>query len=268
MIDNPWYTDWFGSPFYRQLLSETEGKQQLELAKNLLVKLRGNISGQLFDTACGNGSRSVGMASLGFEVTGVDLSAENISIAKQQETEKLHFFIHDLRLPFFSNYFDVAINMSPGFGFYRTRREHEAAIRTIARSLKPGGVLLLDYPNVHYTEANWPASESKEVNGTGYDIQRWQDEDLFYERINITDASLISPMEVTTKLAKFGLGDFNEILSFQGLQVQEVFGNIELAAYDVNRSSRLIIIADKTPARPADKAKRLYSDGRKTDSLT
>ena len=41
-----------------------------------------------------------------------------------------------------------------------------------------------------------------------------------------------------------------------------------LGSYDIRKSPRFIMIARKISSAPADKEKRLYSDGRTTDALT
>jgi hypothetical protein len=46
-------------------------------------------------------------------------------------------------------------------------------------------------------------------------------------------------------VAKFSLGDFTEMLSYQGLQVYEVFGDYLFNEYNIHTSPRLIIIARK-----------------------
>ncbi len=58
------------------------------------------------------------------------------------------------------------------------------------------------------------------------------------------------------------------MLSFQAMQVKEVFGDYKLHAYDVKKTPRLIIVAEKKELEAEDKEKRLYSDGRSTDALT
>ena len=75
-------------------------------------------------------------------------------------------------------------------------------------------------------------------------------------------------MEFTEKVVKFSLGDFTDMFSYQGLQVQEVFGDYHFSPYDIRKTPRLIIIAQKKINDPGDKEKRLYSDGRRTDALT
>ncbi len=77
-----------------------------------------------------------------------------------------------------------------------------------------------------------------------------------------------SPLEFTEKVIKFSLGDFTDMFSYQGLQVQEVFGDYAFGSYDIRQTPRLIMIAQKKVNEPADKEKRLYSDGRRTDALT
>jgi SAM-dependent methyltransferase len=222
----------------------------------------------MLDVACGKGRHSKTMASLGFNVTGIDISFDSINYAKQFEKDNLDFFVHDMRLPFWGNYFDYAFNFFTSFGYFKTRREHDNAIRTIAKSLKPGGKLIIDYLNVHFAEEHLTQHEVKEVDGTLYTIHRWDDETHFYKKITVTDNSLKAPLEYTEKVAKFSLGDFTDMLSFQGLQVQQVFGDYEFADYDVRKTPRLILIAEKGRGEKGDKEKRIYSDGRTTDALT
>ena len=52
-------------------------------------------------------------------------------------------------------------------------------------------------------------------------------------------------MSYTERVAKFSLGDFTDMLSYQGLQVQEVYGDYSFSHYDVRNSPRMIIIAKK-----------------------
>ncbi len=92
----------------------------------------------MLDIGCGKGRHSVQLASKGFDVTGIDLSEHSITKAKKKENDHLHFFVHDMRLPFWINYFDYAFNFFTSFGYFKTRREHDNAIRTVAQSLKPG----------------------------------------------------------------------------------------------------------------------------------
>jgi SAM-dependent methyltransferase len=245
MADKHWYKEWFNSPFYHRLYFERDEKEAGAFIRRLINHLNPKPHSYILDVACGKGRHSKVLASSGFDVTGIDLSPDSIAWAKQFEQEHLHFFVHDMRLPFYANYFDYAFNFFTSFGYFKTRREHEAAIRTISTSLKHGGKFIIDYLNVHYAEEHLVHNEVKEINGTRYEIHRWENNTHFYKQITITDQALLKPQQFTEEVAKLSLGDFTDMLSYQGLQVQEVFGDYQLGKYDIRKTPRLILIAAK-----------------------
>lgn len=245
MAEKEWYKAWFNSPFYHKLYFERDENEAQKFILLLVEHLKLTANSRILDVACGRGRHSKFLASQGFDVTGIDLSLNSIEYAKQFEKENLHFYQHDMRLPMWINYFDYAFNFFTSFGYFATRREHDDAVSTIAKSLKPGGMALFDYLNVHYVEEHFVHNEIKAVGETKYEIHRWMDEDHFYKKIMVTDPSLDTPEEFCEKVAKLSLGDFTDMLSFQGLQVMEVSGNYQLNAYDVRKTPRMIVVARK-----------------------
>ena len=199
----------------------------------------------MLDIGCGRGRHSVYLASKGFEVTGIDLSENSIEIAKENENENLHFFTHDMRLPFWINYFDYAFNFFTSFGYFKTLREHNNSIRTISQSLKPEGIFVIDYLNVHFEEDHLVHSSEIKINEVHYHITKWHDETHFYKKIIVEDEKLKVSQQFEERVAKFTFGDFVDMLSFQGMQVQEVFGDYNLNKYDIKKSPRMIIVAKK-----------------------
>lgn len=243
MAAQEWYKDWFNSTYYHKLYFERDESEAQGFISKLVDHLKPAANCRMLDIACGRGRHSRFLASKGFDVTGIDISFDSIAYAKQAESENLHFYQHDMRLPSWINYFDYAFNFFTSFGYFNTRREHDDAMRTITQSLKPNGTLLFDYLNVHFVEERLVHNEVKQIDGTEYEIHRWHDEDFFYKRIIVRDSALDKPLEHTEKVAKFSLGDFTDMLSFQKMQVTEVFGDYELNAYDVKKTPRLIVVA-------------------------
>lgn len=246
MSEETWYKDWFNSPFYHKLYFDRDEKEAAIFIGKLLNHLQPAVPSRMLDVACGKGRHSKTMASYGHYVTGIDISADSIRIAKKHESASLEFFVHDMRLPFHGNYFHYAFNFFTSFGYFKTRREHDDAIRTIAKSLQKGGQFIIDYLNVHYAEDHLVHNETKKISGTAYDIHRWDDATHFYKEITVNDTALPRPIIHTEKVAKFSLGDFTEMLAYQGLQVREVFGDYNLINYDVRKTPRLIVIAKKS----------------------
>ncbi|MES2847932.1 MAG: class I SAM-dependent methyltransferase [Bacteroidota bacterium] len=245
MENHPWFKDWFNSPYYHQLYFNRDEKEAAAFIDKLIAHLQPAPRASMLDVACGKGRHSIHLAEKGFDVTGIDLSEDSIKEALQHEADNLHFYLHDMRLPFMINYFDYAFNFFTSFGYFKTRREHDNAIRTIAQAIKPNGTFVLDYLNVHYSEDHLVHRFDKEIDGVNYYITKWFDETHFYKKIQVEDEALNEPLIYTEKVAKFSLGDFTEMFAYQGLQIQEVYGDYNFGNYDVKKSPRLIVVAKK-----------------------
>lgn len=240
-----WFENWFDSPYYPVLYHERDEEEADAFANRLLRHLNPAPGSRMLDIACGSGRYARQLASLGFDVTGIDLSPVRIGEASVNNADNLRFYIHDMRLPFWVNYFDYAFNFFTSFGYFRTARENENVIRTISNSLKPGGLFVLDYLNTHYTESRLTHEVVKSNNGVEFYITKWFDETHFHKKIEIRDEKLTEPLFFTERVAKYSLGDLTDMLAFQDLQVQEVFGDYYFNHYDVKKSPRMIIIAKK-----------------------
>lgn len=244
-MQQPWFKNWFNTPYYHQLYFKRDENEAASFIDKLIALLQPPPVSSMLDVACGKGRHSIHLAQKGYDVTGIDLSEDSIAEAKESEHENLHFYQHDMRLPFRINYYDYAFNFFTSFGYFRTRREHDNAIRTIAQSIKPGGTLVMDYLNVHYAEDHLVHRFEKEIEGVNYFITKWYDETHFYKKIVVEDEALDEPLEYTEKVAKFSLGDFTEMFAYQGLQLQDVFGDYDFGHYDVRKSPRMVMIAKK-----------------------
>lgn len=244
-LSNNWFKDWFDSPYYYLLYFKHNEQEASAFIHHLVKCLKLPANARMLDVACGRGRHSRILASLGFDVTGFDLSPSSITIAKQYENDHLAFYQHDMRLPFRINYFQYAFNLFTSFGYFRTEREHYNSIRTMAQSLQSNGIIVLDYLNVRYAEKKLVHQAEKEISGVNFHLTKWFDETHFYKKIIVEDEKLGQPLTFVEKVRKFTLGDFTEMFSFHNLQIQDVFGDYTLNAYDINNSPRLLMIAKK-----------------------
>ena len=236
-----WYQEWFSSAFYHQLYAEGAAEKDA-FTNRLLQYLKPPQHSRLLDASCGRGRCTQTLAAAGYDVNGIDGSLENIGYAQQFEKENLFFSMHDLRLPFWVNYFDYAFHLAP-FGYYPTRREHDDAFHTLAAGLKTGGCLVIDQTNLHYQEDRMVPHSIVTKEETTYEINCWQDEASFHKRIMISGRG--SNQEVMEKWMKLSFGDITDMLSFQKMQVSEVFGNYQLHPYHIRQTPRMIVVAKK-----------------------
>jgi SAM-dependent methyltransferase len=240
-----WFKDWFNSPYYHQLYFNRDESEAAAFIDKLITYLKPAPDSFMLDVACGKGRHSLQLAGKGFDVTGIDLSEDSIKEALAYESENLHFYQHDMRLPFRVNYFHYAFNFFTSFGYFQTQRENDNAIRTIAQSLKPKGTFVMDYLNVHYAEDHMAHRSEKEIDGVNFIITKWHDETHFYKKIMIEDEVLEEPLVYTEKVSKFTVGNFTEMFAYHGLQIKEVFGDYNFATYSINKSPRLVMIAER-----------------------
>jgi len=244
-VASDWYKDWFDSSYYHKLYFERNDTEAAAFIHRLLDLLSPPPDARMLDVACGRGRHARILAAQAFDVTGIDLSENSIRYALQFQKENLHFYKHDMRELFYTNYFDYAFNFFTSFGYFRTQREHDSAIRTVSTSLKKKGLFTLDYLNVRYAEDHLEQHSQKEIDDVIYHLTKWTDETHFYKHIRIEDRILATPLEFTEKVAKFSLKDFSDMFARHGLKIQDVFGNYHLEVYDSRLSPRLLLLAEK-----------------------
>ena len=110
---HPWFKTWFNSKYYHQLYRHRDGKEAQCFIDALLNELSPPQNSSMLDAGCGSGRHSKYLASKGFNVTGFDLALSSIMEATKYAKENLHFYQHDMRLPFGKEKFDYIFNFLP-----------------------------------------------------------------------------------------------------------------------------------------------------------
>ena len=237
-----WFGTWFNSPYYHILYKNRDFKEAERFLSNLKSALQIPASATLLDLACGKGRHSIFLNQLGYDVTGVDLSEESIQHASQFENEQLRFAVHDMREPL-TQQFDFVLNLFTSFGYFETEEENQQAITTMAKALKPGGKLVIDFMNAKKVLANLVSKEQKSEDGVVFDIQREYTDGHIYKHIAFEDNE--SKYQFTEKVEALFSVDFIKYFNFAGLQLESTYGNYDLEDFNSTTSDRLILIASK-----------------------
>jgi len=241
-----WFLDWFNSPYYHLLYAYRDDEEAADFVDKLIVHLLPSPGATMLDVACGRGRHAKILAERGFDVTGIDIAPESINYAKQFENEHLHFYEHDMRLPFWINYYDFAFNFFTSFGYFRTEREHYDAIRTIANAIKKEGVFVLDFMNTDFAAEHLVPESTIEIDGVLFKMKRLADDRHLYKQIIIEDKNINHHCEFTERIARISLNSFTKMFSAYHLQILEVFGDYDLRPFAETTSARLIMVAKKT----------------------
>ena len=134
---------------YEPMLTEERTRAEVEFIERELAVEAG---GRVLDLACGIGRHAVAMAARGYRVTGFDFNERYLDLGRQTAARAgvtVNWRQGDMRaLPFDAEFHGV-YSYFTSFGYFDDA-QNEQVLDLIARSLVPGGRLLMDVMNRDY----------------------------------------------------------------------------------------------------------------------
>ena len=238
-----WFHNWFNSPYYHILYKKRDEEEAEHFIDNLCSYLKPPAEARMLDIACGRGRHAIYLNKKEYDVTGIDLSFGSINFAQQLENKKLHFLVHDMRYPFYINYFDFAFNLFTSFGYFDTDREHINALKSFKKSLKKDGILVLDYMNSQKIINHLVERETKEIDNVTFHISRMVENGKIVKTIDFEHKKKSYYFKEEVK--DYKLADFKRLYDEAGLSIKAIFGDYELRDFNIDQSDRLIFICQK-----------------------
>lgn len=240
MKTKDWFTNWFNTPYYHILYKDRNDDEAQFFMKHITTFLNLPKTTHILDLPCGRGRHSVFLNSLGYKVTGGDLAANSIKLAKEFENETLNFKVHDMRAPF-NNKYDAVFNLFTSFGYFEDDKEDILILNNIKQSLKKDGFFVFDFLNAEKVKLNLVAKETKIVNSITFNIKREIKDGFIYKHI-----SFFADGENHTYTEQVKYLDLDKMTAFfekVGFTITNVFGDYDLNAFEAKTSERLILIA-------------------------
>jgi SAM-dependent methyltransferase len=233
-----WFSEWFDSPYYHILYKHRDDKEAESFINKLIEHLKIQPDHKIMDLACGKGRHAIYLNKKGFDVTGTDLSHRSIASAKKYSNDRLHFFVHDMREVFAAKYFDLILNLFTSFGYFDEEEDNYKAIKSIADSLKPGGLAVIDFMNTPKVIANLVKEEHTEVDGIKFCMKKKLEDGFIIKDISFhADGKDHRHIEKVKAISK---EDFIKYFNFAGLDVLEILGDYQLNEYSKTSSDRMI----------------------------
>jgi SAM-dependent methyltransferase len=234
-----WFTSWFDTPFYHILYKDRDDKDAQIFMQNITSFLQLKPHTHILDLACGKGRHSVFLNSLGYKVTGADLSENSIVFANTFANESLNFVEHDMRNPIVNKY-DAIFNLFTSFGYFENDNEDIKVLQNIKNGLKDNGVAVIDFLNVFDVKKNLISNEVKTIEGIDFCIHKKIENEFIIKEIEFTfKGEKHSYFERVKYLDK---EKFTLYLQKAGLKVKHIFGDYQLSKFDKENSKRLIFV--------------------------
>ncbi|NQX86784.1 MAG: methyltransferase domain-containing protein [Flavobacteriaceae bacterium] len=234
-----WYSSWFNTPFYHILYKDRDASEAKRFMENLTAYLNIPKAATILDLACGKGRHSVHLNSLGFDVTGLDLSEASIAHAKQFQNETLHFAVHNMSLPYHKK-FDAVFNLFTSFGYFEDETDNLNTIKAIKANLTQNGIGVIDFMNVNYTLNNLVPEDVKHIEGINFKQKRYENEGYIIKDISFEHNN--QHYKFQERVKALSLDDFKVLFERAGIQLLETFGDYKLKKYHPEFSERLIMI--------------------------
>lgn len=234
-----WYSSWFDTPFYHILYKDRGYEEAQKFMETLANYLNIPVGHDILDLACGKGRHSMHLNSLGYNVTGLDLSQSSITHAKQHESDQLHFEVHDMSKPY-SKQFDAVFNLFTSFGYFENDEDNLNTIKAIKANLKPNGIGVIDFMNIDYVINHLVKENTKTIEGIKFKLNRSYSQGHIIKDIAFTiDGEDFSFQE---RVKALSLDDFKSFFKSANIELLEVFGDYQLNPFHKNQSERLILI--------------------------
>lgn len=234
-----WFQSWFDTPYYHILYKHRDYKEAEVFIKNIVTYLNLDKNDSILDLACGKGRHSIFLNSLGYKVTGLDLSKNSIEYAKKHESNSLSFEVHDMRNTY-KIQFEVVLNLFTSFGYFEDEEDNYKVIKTIKSSLKQNGIGVIDYMNSPVVINNLIDHNTFEADGVQFELKRHYENGFITKHIEVKDAE--KSFHFKEKVRAFSFADFEVMLKNSGLHLIDCFGSYKLEPFNSKTSERLILI--------------------------
>ena len=238
-----WFENWFGTRYYHLLYRHRDAGEAETFIRRILEMYPPPPSARVVDAACGKGRHSQFLARMGYWVDGFDLSVHNIQDAAREAPVKARFFVHDLRVPFADNYYDLLLNLFTSFGYFSCWEDNIKALVNFDETLKPGGYALIDFMNVTRVKQTLVPYEVLERNGVRFTVERVYQPPYIKKFIAAEEHGQVHHFREQVQALE--LEDFEQMLSHTAFGLAGLHGDYKMRPFERQHSPRLILVLRK-----------------------
>jgi len=252
----PWYEElfdsedyvrfWLGGPDATRIAPERTERE----VEFILSALELEPGARVLDLCCGYGRHSVALAKRGYQVTGIDRSERQLTMARTHASAAgayVAWVQADMReVPAaLAGEMDAVINMFTAFGYFETEAEDQRVLAGIARSLKPGGKFLIDLIHRDGVMRRFRQKDWEEFDGAvllherRFDFASGQQDDA----MTVVEADG-SRRTTTLSLRWYTLTELRSMLGKEGLEFRRAWGDFDASDLGLD-SRRMIVLAEK-----------------------
>ncbi|NIJ54366.1 class I SAM-dependent methyltransferase [Dyadobacter arcticus] len=246
IIEDNWYETFF-SGLNCEMWERAAVPDWTENEVDFLLKVFGDKVTSILDIPCGFGRHTISLARRGFNVTGLDISAEFISTLRDQlATENLPVTViqGDILTTTFSQKFDAAYCLGNSFG-YVDDDGMNLFVQNVSAALKTGARLVINSGLVAESIlVNFPKTKQFVLGDMVMDISNSYD---MRESCMITELTYTKPDRIEKHSFKhyvYTLSEIRRLLRKHGLKTIDVYNSTEMVPYQLG-DAQIYLVAEK-----------------------
>jgi SAM-dependent methyltransferase len=247
-----WYEDEaFWDTWAPTMFSQERWEKAPEEVDNLVSLCRLKAGASVLDLCCGPGRHSLELTRRGFLVTGVDRTKRYLEEARRQAKKErlgVEFIQRDMRKFLKPNAFDAAINLFTSFGFFEDQKDDELVAKNVFRSLKNGGVFVVDIMGKEIIARIFQERDWHRMNGGIMLEERKVSRDWGWMENRWTLVKGGRVKEFCYSLRPYSAAELTRLLTDCGFARTQVYGSLAGIPYD-HQAKRLVVVAHKGKPR-------------------
>jgi SAM-dependent methyltransferase len=132
---------------YDELVVDKDYRQECDLIEQVFERFGNGKIRTIVDFGCGTGNHSIPLAQRSYQITGVDVSADMLNVARLKSKDlgnRVTWLEGDVRNVEAGGPFDAGLFMFAVLGYQLSNEDMMATLNNARRHIRPGGLLAFD----------------------------------------------------------------------------------------------------------------------------
>jgi SAM-dependent methyltransferase len=176
-------TSTFGkyASYYDSLYASKDYGAECQFLETMFTRYASRPVRSILDLGCGTGGHSILLAERGFDVLGVDRSAEMLEVAKGRGS-RAEFAQGDISTFSSGRTFDAAVCMFAVLSYLDTNAQLESFFAKVSEQLVPGGIFICDFWHGPGVLTDVPGDRLKSLTRPDGEVLRFAQTELVADR--------------------------------------------------------------------------------------
>lgn len=236
---------YFGLDFW-SLMNESCGNYDLTLSAiafiDFIMNNRSKES-RICDLMCGNGRHAIGLSSLGYKLTAIDVRTDVIdSVRSQIKNDRLNWVVADVYEGIPNRKYDAITILTSSLGYYGID-EDKRLLETCYNKLENNGILILDLPNGEWILENFVKKDWIKAGNKYYLFQYALIDKTKYTKMTVLDGD--SKNDYYMQMYLYKTGEILAILKEIGFETVEIYGDFCFDTIETVTNQRRIQLVAK-----------------------